>query len=150
LNTMPDQATFSFKHPYLVLALALIGGLAACGGGASDPVPLDPQAQYAQAVADAQVALPSEISAHLTPINTQNPNLVWENGVVGSRLLVVTWLDDAGKYYQCMVAAGCNSNTACIEGGECPTYKYDSWVTVVPEIKNFFANTTRSPCALRN
>ena len=117
--------------------------LAACGGGATAPVNL--QEQYASAVADASVALPSEISRFLTPINAQNPDLIWENNVVGSRLLVVSWLDDAGKYYQCNVAGGCSGNNACLEGGECPTYKYDSWVTVVPELKNFFATGAPEP-----
>ena len=126
----------------------MIGGLAACGGGSSDPAPVDLQAQYAQAVADARVVLPIKISPHLTPINVQNPNVVWENGVVGSRLLVVTWLGDAGKYYQCTVAEGCSGNSACIEGGECPAYKYDSWVTVVPEIKNWFIGTVPAPLRL--
>jgi hypothetical protein len=145
---MNANTIFSTHSLRDAVALALISGLAACGGGSSEPAPLDPQAQYAQAVADARVALPSEISPHLTPINAQNLNLVWENGVVGSRLLVVTWLDDAGKYYQCTVAAGCSGNTVCIEGGECPSYKYDTWVTVVPEIKNFFANTAPKPLRL--
>ncbi|MDD5333768.1 MAG: hypothetical protein PHS32_08475 [Rhodoferax sp.] len=121
----------------------LVSLLAACGGGSTAPV--SPQEQYAAAVADASVALPSEISRFLTPINAQNPDLVWENGVVGSRLLVVSWLDDAGKYYQCNLSGGCGGNTACLEGGECPTYKYDSWVTVVPELKNFFAGKAPEP-----
>ena len=124
-------------------ALALL--LVACGGGSSDVTAPDQQAQYASAVADASVALPSEISRELTPITGQNQNLIWENGVVDSRLLVVTWMGDAGKYYQCTDPAGCSGNTVCIEGGECPTYKYDSWITVVPEIKNFFANTPPEP-----
>jgi hypothetical protein len=145
---MHAPAVFTIKHLRFAAALALITALAACGGGSSDPVSVDPQAQYAQAVADARVALPSEISAQLTPINAQNPNLIWENGVVGSRLLVVTWLDDAGKYYQCTVAAGCSGNTACIEGGECPSYKYDTWVTLVPQLRDFFANTTMQPLRL--
>ena len=126
----------------------LIGLLAACGGGdGHDPAPVDLQAQYASAVDDARVALPAEISRALTPINPQNPDLVWENGVVGSRLLVVSWIGDAGKYYRCTSAGGCAGNTTCLEGGECPNYKYDTWVTVVPEIKQFFA--ARAPEPLR-
>src|ERR1035437_10783139 len=138
----PKSATrFSFRASS---ALTLL--LAGCvGGGSPNPAPIDLQQQYADAVADARTALPSEIWRHLTPINDQNPALVWENGVVGSRLLVVTWLGDAGKYYQCSVVGGCSGNVACIEGGECPTYKYDSWVTVVPDIKNFFANSPPEP-----
>lgn len=129
----------------LLTIFGLIGLLTACGGGSTDEPAPDLQALYASAVADASVALASEISRTLTPINGQNPNLIWEDGVVGSRLLVVTWMGDAGKYYQCTGPAGCSGNTVCIEGGECPTYKYDSWVTVVPEIKNFFANSPPEP-----
>src|ERR1035437_6677138 len=131
----PKSATrFSFRASS---ALTLL--LAGCvGGGSPNPAPIDLQQQYADAVADARTALPSEIWRHLTPINDQNPALVWENGVVGSRLLVVTWLGDAGKYYKCTDPGGCTGNSSCIEGGECPTYGYDSWVTVTPEIKNFF------------
>jgi hypothetical protein len=145
---MKSNPAFASKHLRRLTALMLIGLLAACGGGSTDPAPVDLQAQYAQAVADARVALPSEISPHLTPITLPNPDLVWENGVVGSRLLVVTWLGDAGKYYQCTATGGCSGNTVCIEGGECPTYKYDSWVTVVPEIKNLFSSATWQPMRL--
>ena len=133
------------KHLSRLSISTFIWLLAACGGGSSVSAPVDLQEQYASAVADASIALPSEISRYLTPINSQNPDLVWENGVAGSRLLVVSWLNDAGKYYKCSVAGGCSGNTTCVEGGECPTYKYDSWVTVVPEIKNFFATTPPEP-----
>ena len=133
------------KHLSSLSISTFIWLLAACGGGSSVPASVDLQEQYASAVADASIALPSKISRYLTPINSQNPDLVWENGVAGSRLLVVSWLDDAGKYYKCSVAGGCSGNTTCVEGGECPTYKYDSWVTVVPEIKNFFATTPPEP-----
>lgn len=133
-----------FDRARLLSVFTFVWLLAACGGS-SDPNPVNLQEQYASAVADARTALPSEISRDLTPITSQNPNLVWENGVVGSRLLVATWLGDAGKYYKCSASGGCSGNTSCIEGGECPTYKYDSWVTVVPEIKNFFGMTQPEP-----
>jgi hypothetical protein len=133
------------KYLSICSTALLIGLLSACGGGSAILAPVDLQAQYASAVTDASVALPSEISRYLTPISSQNPDLIWENGVVGSRLLVVSWMDDAGKYYKCTVSGGCSGNTSCLEGGECPTYKYDSWVTVVPEMKNFFALTRPEP-----
>lgn len=129
-----------------VLWLSVV--LAACGSEPSPPDskgPVSLQAQYSSAVADARIAAPSEISRYLTPITNDNPNLIWENGVVGSRLLVVTWLGDAGKYYQCNDPGGCSGNSSCIEGGECPTYKYDNWVTVVPEIRNFFGMIQPEP-----
>ncbi len=117
--------------------------LAACGGDSPGLLSLDEQ--YINAVDDARIAEPHEISYSLTPINNENPNLIWENGVVGSRLLVVTWLGDAGKYYKCTNPDGCSGNTSCIEGGECPNYRFDSWVTVVPEIKTFFGDTVPEP-----
>ena len=127
---------------------SLVWLLAACGSDsaalpASAPVSL--QAQYSSAVADARTVTPSKISRYLTPISNDNPNIIWENGVKGSRLLVVSWLGDAGKYYKCADPGGCSGNTSCVEGGECPTYTYDSWVTVVPEIKTFFGVTVPQP-----
>lgn len=132
---------YYFRQLTVVLWYSSICLLTACGSDTStppDPAPVSLQSQYSSAVADTRIADSSEISRYLTPITNDNPNLVWENGVVGSRLLVVTWLGDAGRYYKCNDPAGCSGNTSCIEGGECPTYRYDSWVTVVPEIKNFF------------
>jgi len=126
---------------------SLIWLLAACG---SSPTPDSPekstlQGQYSSAVADARSVSAAKISRYLTPITNGNPALIWENGVVGSRLLVVTWLGDAGQYYKCSEPGGCKGNTSCIEGGECPAYKYDSWVTVAPELKNFFGVTQPEP-----
>lgn len=136
----PQQLTLSL--------LSLICLLAACGSDSPAPVspaPVSVQAQYSSAVADARTVTPAEISRYLIPITNENPNLIWENGVVGSRLLVVTWLGDAGKYYKCGDPGGCSGNSSCIEGGECPTYRYDSWVTVVPEMKNFFGLVRPEP-----
>lgn len=129
----------------LVSFFCLLGGCGSDSQAPVSPVPVSLQAQYSSAVADARTTTPAEISRYLTPINSENPDLVWENGVVGSRLLVVTWLGDAGKYYKCSQPGGCSGNTACVEGGECPTYKYDSWVTVVPEIRNYFGITVPQP-----
>lgn len=97
--------------------------------------PQNLQSQYLGAVVDARTATAAKISRSLTPINNENPALIWENGVTGSRLLVVTWMGEAGKRYQCPGPGGCNGNADCLEGGECPAYKHDTWVTVVPEIK---------------
>ncbi|OGU06762.1 MAG: hypothetical protein A2X82_08390 [Geobacteraceae bacterium GWC2_55_20] len=132
--------------PLSLITLAWL--LAACGSDTSTaaaPEQVSLQAQYSSAVADARTVVPSEISRYLTPISNDNPALIWENGVVGSRLLVVTWLGEAGKYYKCSDPGGCSGNTSCIEGGECPSYRYDSWVTVAPEIRNFFGVTRPEP-----
>lgn len=136
------------KLPVRISLVSFFCLLTACGSDSPAPVSLTPvslQAQYSSAVVDARTAAPTEISRYLTPINNENPNLIWENGVVGSRLLVVTWLGEAGKYYKCSAPGGCSGNTSCVEGGECPTYKYDSWVTVAPEIKNYFGITVPQP-----
>lgn len=126
-----------------VLSTLLLSALVACSPALDAPA--DPGQAYADAVADARDALPSEISRDLTPIAAHNPRLIWENGVVGSRVLVVTWIGDAGRYYQCNIPTGCAGNMVCLEGGECPTYRYDSWVTVVPEIRDFFAGAVPTP-----
>jgi hypothetical protein len=121
---------------------------AACGSDSSTPptpVPVNLQAQYSSAVTDARTVTPTEISRYLTPITNDNPNLIWENGVAGSRLLVVTWLGSPGINYKCTEPGGCAGNISCKEGGECPTYGFDSWVTVVPEIRNFFGITIPQP-----
>lgn len=122
----------------------LIFMLVACGTDSS-PAPVSLQAQYSSAVTDARMVTPSKISRYLIPISNENPDLIWENGLVGSRVLVVSWLGDAGKYYKCPTPGGCSGNSICLEGGECPTYGYDSWVTVVPEIKKFFGVTQPQP-----
>jgi hypothetical protein len=122
--------------------------IAGCGSDSSTspiPAPLTLQAQYSSAVSDARTVTPAKISRYLTPINNSNPNLVWENGVVGSRLLVVTWLGDSGSIYRCTDPGGCSGNSSCKEGGECPAYGFDSWVTVVPEMKNLFSGTAPQP-----
>jgi hypothetical protein len=136
------------KYRAALAVSSFIWLLAACGSDSSVPAApstVNLQAQYSSAAADARTVTPAEISRYLTPITNDNPNLIWENGVAGSRLLVVTWLGDAGKYYKCSDPLGCSGNSSCIEGGECPTYKYDSWVTVVPEIRNYFGITPPQP-----
>jgi hypothetical protein len=138
----------SIQYYRQLFLLALLCSLIACNNDSSttDPqVTSSLQTQYFNAVEDARTVEAYEISYDLTPITEDNPNLIWENGVVGSRLLVVTWLDDAGQYYKCSNPGGCSGNTSCIEGGECPNYKWDSWVTVVPEMKTFFSMTQPDP-----
>jgi hypothetical protein len=124
----------------VVFGLSLI--TASCGGGAGTQ-PTDRQTiqqQYSSAVADARVVTAEEISTNLTPIAPYNGNLVWESNIVGSRLLVATVINDSGKYYRCDDPAGCAGDT-CKEGGNCSTYRWDSWVTVAPEMKQRFAGS---------
>lgn len=118
---------------------------AACGSGTGPQSTQHPSIheQYSSAVADARIVTADEISTNLTPIVQYNGNLIWENGVVGSRLLVATVMDDNGKYYKCTEQSGCAGDT-CKEGGNCSTYRWDSWVTIAPEMKQRFAGTIPS------
>ena len=82
--------------------------------------------QYLAAVTDAaQEVTPDWISKNLTAITVDNPNLIWENDVVGSRVLVASYAsDDGGKTKPCK---------------DCQYYR-TKWVTVVPELYNVFKN----------
>jgi len=126
----------SAARPLFVLAAALT----ACGGGAA-PEP-DPQALYEAAVEDAKVLSASKISRNLTAITADNAALEWEGGVPGSRVLVATWLGNtsACSGYQDPTASGCKP------GSECPAYGFNSWVTVVPELRSLLG---RGPTLLR-
>ncbi|HJV65665.1 MAG TPA: hypothetical protein VJ550_08030 [Geomonas sp.] len=131
------------------LFLLLAGGLlllsAWSGNGAASET-LAPQrslqAQYSTALNDARNVTPAKIYLGLTPIVTENRNLIWENGVVGSRLLVATIAGSYAAAYICTDPGGCAGNT-CKEGGEC-SYGYDTWVTVAPELRAFFLDSTPS------
>ncbi|ACD96092.1 hypothetical protein [Trichlorobacter lovleyi] len=127
----------------LLVALSLL--VAACGNDTAQTNP-DPQSAYVQAVLDSSLVTPAKIYQGLTPITNDNPQLIWENGVVGSRILVTTWMGSAGAYYKCP-PGGCSAGDTCKEGKECPTYRWDTWVTVAPELKNYFGGT--APSALR-
>lgn len=132
------------RFPYiLLLLLSLL--VSACGSD-STTIPEDPKTLYLKAVLDASVVTPAKVYTGLTPITNDNPELIWENGVAGSRLLVTSWIGSAGASYKCP-PAGCSSSDTCKEGRECPNYRWDSWVTVVPELKNYFIGTV--PTAMR-
>ena len=81
-------------------------------------------AEYLAAVDEAaKEATPDMISKTLTAITVDNPNLIWENDVVGSRVLVASYAsDDGGKTQPCK---------------DCKYYR-TKWVTVVPELYDFF------------
>jgi hypothetical protein len=100
------------------------------------------QAQYSNALNDARNVAPDKIYKKLTPIVTENGNLIWENDIVGSRILVAVVAGSYAAAYICADPSGCAGNT-CKEGGEC-AYGYDTWVSVVPELKDFFRHSTPS------
>jgi hypothetical protein len=81
------------------------------------------QDQYYNAVKDAEVAEPHEISRNLIAVVPWDKNLTWRNlGKTHSEVLVVTWTSWIG--YECMMG---QSMVLCRE----------LWVTTVPEIRNF-------------
>ena len=89
---------------------------------------------YAVALQDAKVALPSEISDDLTAITPDNEDLVWDDT---GRVLMVTWTSYPGYDNQV---------------GKETTIGRETWVTAVPELRNFcrdFHPTPEEPLTLR-
>jgi len=128
-----------------VAALMLVVLLMAlCTGCGKDTSAYDPQTEYMNACADAAVATPEKISKNLTAIVPENKNLIWENNVVGSRVLVISWVDqNACNIYKCP-EGGCQPADTCKEGRECQ-YSRDTYVTLAPELKNFFQGKVVDP-----
>jgi hypothetical protein len=118
----------------LLFALSCLT-LPSCGGSSSAAT--DPQIDYNAAVQDAKTMTPAKISKNLTAIRPDNPNLRWENDVPGSRVLVATWVGNqsACESYHNPDTPGCKASE------ECPTYWYNSWVTVAPELKSLVGST---------
>jgi hypothetical protein len=121
---------------HLVLFLYLLSYLALTACGASSSAQTNPQADYNAAVQDAMTPTPAKIVKNLTAIVPENGNLRWENDLPGTRVLVATWIGNQ---------AACESYTnpglpGCKAGEECPGYRYNSWVTVVPELKTLVGN----------
>jgi hypothetical protein len=124
--------------------LLFLGACSGSGNHDTPDTPDQPEFTYAMACEDAAVAEASEIATDLTPITDWNENLIWENGP-GSRVLVVSWVTaQVASYYLCP-DEGCAPGDTCMEGLECPGYRFDSWVTVAPELKDYFGNTMPEP-----
>ncbi|HLL72690.1 MAG TPA: hypothetical protein VK363_14705 [Pyrinomonadaceae bacterium] len=87
---------------------------------------------YLDAVKDAEVAEPQEISRQLVAITENEPRLRWRGAGDERRVLVVTWTNYAGYKGQ--------------EGKPMtlPTRLPAIWVTAVPELKNFCARLPRT------
>jgi hypothetical protein len=126
----------------IIVPLLILSCVSFTGCGSSSSAAGDPQSDYLAAVQDAVTITVAKISKNLIPVRTDNASLQWENGVVGSRLLVATYIDNqaACENYNNPATGGCKT------GQECPTYWYNSWVTVVPELKNLLGS---SPSLLR-
>jgi hypothetical protein len=125
----------------ILIASSLLTGCKGNGGGAQA---YDPQAEYVKACNDAKTVTPDKVSKNLTAIIPENADLIWENGVVGSRVLVVSWVDqNACNIYKCP-DSGCQPTDTCKEGKECQ-YSRDTYVSIVPEIKTFFKSRAVTP-----
>jgi hypothetical protein len=148
----PTSLSFFVKKaasaaPFLLcLILTLVGAVPLLSGWEGELNRYDHhanlQAQYSSALNDARNVTPGKIYKKLTPIVTENGDLIWENDVVGSRILVAVVAGGYAAAYICPDPGGCPGNT-CKEGGEC-AYGYDTWVSVAPELKDFFRHSTPS------
>jgi hypothetical protein len=137
MNLRQRQVLLLIVTPLLLLSWFNLSG---CGGNSSAAT--DPQADYLVAVQDALTLTVAKISKNLTPVRPENGNLQWENSIVGSRVLVATYIENqaACENYNNQTTGGCKA------GQECPAYWYNSWVTVVPELRNLLGS---SPTLLR-
>ena len=121
---------------YLVILLFAVSCLALTSCSKDGSASIDPQAEYNAAVQDAQTLTSAKISKNLTAIVPENTNLIWENDVPGTRVLVATWI---GNQAACQNYMDQNS-PGCKEGQECQNYSYNSWVSVVPELKHLLGH----------
>ncbi len=120
-----------------MLAAVFILGIIVCAGvyqayGAietSFSPKLTLQQMYQNAIEDAMIAKPVEISNNLTPIVESNSDLVWSGEAGNKSVLVVTLTKYASSYPV---------------GEEVTTSWGETWVTVVPEIQNFFQSNVGS------
>ena len=133
------------SHPLLIQLVTFLFAvsslaLASCSGSSSAQT--DPQVEYNAAVLDAKTVTAAKISRNLTAIVPDNANLKWENDVPGTRVLVATWIGNqaACQNYTNPTSPGCKV------GQECSNYGFNSWVTVVPELKNLLGS---NPVLLR-
>lgn len=127
---------------YLVILLFTVSFLTLTSCSSNSSAGIDPQAEYNAAVQDAKTITSAKISKNLTAIVDENKNLIWENDVPGTRVLVATWI---GSQAACQSYTDPNS-PGCKAGQECHNYAYNTWVTVAPELKNLLG---KAPTLLR-
>jgi len=89
---------------------------------------------YQSAINDAMIADEGEIYTNLTPIVESNHNLSWQGEGADKRVLMVVWTRFPSSY-----PVGQKVNTSW----------GDTWVTVYPEINNFFKNHPTADLDLR-
>lgn len=129
------------KASNLMIGALCIMAFTGCGSDSSTPQSTtNLQAQYSSAVHDARSVSSAKISRNLTAITNDNPALIWENGVPGSRLLLLSWIKSSdARFYDGTV------DPACKPGSSDCRLKADLWVTVAPEMKTFFSTLTPQP-----
>lgn len=129
-----------FLNICAALLFVLVTTISGCGSNDTSQAPVDPTPAYQAALLDAAYATPAEVYTGLTPITSDNKQLIWENGVVGGRVLVASWIKSSDrKWYDGTADPACTPEN-CLVG-------VDLWVTVAPEMKNFFSGTV--PSSLR-
>jgi len=91
----------------------------------------DLQQAYQDAIKDAEVAEPDEISAHLTAITAYNDHLIWEGPAGTSRVLMLTWTSWTG--YDSLVGKSIRVDDLA----KSVETSRDTWVTAAPELHEF-------------
>jgi type II secretory pathway pseudopilin PulG len=118
-----------FTKVHLALAVTLVIGLL-IGMALAPIVNAAPQAQktlqqqYAEAVERAMTGAQGTTFTGLNPINDANPRLVWNESGPGKGVLVLTWTKYPGSYHP-------GEEVNCSWG--------ETWVTVIPDMEEFFA-----------
>lgn len=114
--------TFTQKKGLSGLLLFALLFLISCAAQPHFTHEQDLQQIYLNAVRDAEIAEPAEISKNLLAIVESDPSLRWREQLEGKQLLVVTWTSWDGYDHQ----IGKTMNTS-----------REIWVTVVPELLDF-------------
>jgi len=91
--------------------------------------PPAPTMTFAEAVKDAAVVVPTEVSTHLSPLIESNPRLVWKGAAPSRKLLFVTWTSWDG--YDASVSKSI------------PLTR-EMWVTAAPEMQDFCRGLTKA------
>jgi hypothetical protein len=127
-----NRANFSAITIFFVLISA---GLPSCSTMKASPSKAELLQAYSNAVKDAEIAEPEEISKNLTAIVAYNRNLQWRGPAGKSHVLVAIWTDFSGYLEK--------------EGQEylLPEDRY-LWVTAVPELRNFCRAQRLTPARL--
>jgi hypothetical protein len=115
---------FTFSNILILFGFMLFG--IACqseNNGPLQPIPVDLDKKYKFAVDDATIMEESELFSALTPINDENPNLIWQGTGADKRLLVVSLVKYKSSYPV---------------GDTVSTWWGETWITVAPEIKSWF------------